>query len=186
MCFLLSPSLRSVATLAQKSAVQPRSSQLHASQALCQKNITCGTTEGLINDANLKSLCLRKDLRFPPTLVLRNTRPVGRQVLKNLCNMLIIRTLHLPSVTGYVLWSRIPCSCWSLSFFWLTLLQPPSYCSSHFGFLLGCFLPLCLFFLYHCFSRSLLALMWCWVKILGEHHLLVPMPCGTLLLWQTL
>ncbi|WOG85697.1 hypothetical protein DCAR_0104888 [Daucus carota subsp. sativus] len=70
---------RSVATLAQKSAVQPRSSQLHASQALCQKNITCGTTEGLINDANLKSLCLRKDLRFPPTLVLRNTRPVGRQ-----------------------------------------------------------------------------------------------------------
>ncbi|KAL8107077.1 uncharacterized protein LOC141670433 [Apium graveolens] len=69
-----SPSSRNVATL-----VQPQSSQLHVSHALCQKKITCGTNGGLINDATLKSLDLRKDCLFSPSLLLQTTRPVDRQ-----------------------------------------------------------------------------------------------------------
>ncbi|KAK1367713.1 MraZ [Heracleum sosnowskyi] len=74
-----SPSSRNVATLVQKNLAQPQSSQLHVSHALCQKKISFGTNGGIINDSTLKSLDFRKDFLFPPSLLLHNTRPVGRQ-----------------------------------------------------------------------------------------------------------
>lgn len=102
MFFLLSPSSRNVATL-----VQPQSSQLHVSHALCRKKITCGTNGGLITDATLKSLDLRKDFLFPPSLLLHNTRPVGRQVLqisatcKLLEHFIFIYQMAMYYVSGY-------------------------------------------------------------------------------------
>lgn len=82
ICFLLSPSSRKVATFVQKSLLQPQASQLYMSHALCRKKITGGTNGGLINDATLKSLDVRKDFLFPLSLLFHNTRPVGRQVLE--------------------------------------------------------------------------------------------------------
>lgn len=156
ICFLLSPSSRKVATFVQKSLMQPQASQLYMSHALCRKKITGGTNGGLINEATLKSLDVRRDFLFPLSLLFHNTRPVGQQVLKicTTCKLIIIYIF----VDGLdALCFRTPCSCCSLSFFWQTFLLPSSYYFSHFGFLLRHFLLFCLFYLYHCFSRSLLA-----------------------------
>lgn len=48
--------------------------------ALSIKKITGGINGGLINDATLRSLDFRRDYLFPLSLLLHNSRPVGRQV----------------------------------------------------------------------------------------------------------
>lgn len=60
----------------------------NTSTLLSLKKITGGFNGGLINETTLKSLSYRKDFLFPFSLLLINTRPVGRQVLK-CCDMLI-------------------------------------------------------------------------------------------------
>jgi len=52
------------------------------SNSLSLKRITGGINGGLINDATLKSLDFKRDFLFPLSLLLCNTRPVGRQVVK--------------------------------------------------------------------------------------------------------
>lgn len=54
----------------------------YMSNSLSLKRITGGINGGLINDATLRSLDFKRDLLFPLSLLLCNTRPVGRQVIK--------------------------------------------------------------------------------------------------------
>lgn len=77
------PSSSKVSSSVQKSFKQLQQSQPYMSHALCLKKITGGTNGGLINDATLKSLDVRRDFLFPLSLLLHNIRPVGRQVLRD-------------------------------------------------------------------------------------------------------
>lgn len=70
---------RKVATIAQKTLKQPLLSHPCTSYALSRKRFTGGVNGGLINDTTLKSLDFRRDYLFPFSLLLQNTRPVGRQ-----------------------------------------------------------------------------------------------------------
>jgi hypothetical protein len=54
----------------------------YMSNSLSLKRITGGINGGLINDATLRSLDFKRDFLFPLSLLLCNTRPVGRQVVK--------------------------------------------------------------------------------------------------------
>lgn len=47
---------------------------------LARKRINGGINGGLINEISLESLEYRRDMLFPFSLLLNNTRPVGRQV----------------------------------------------------------------------------------------------------------
>ncbi|KAJ6933049.1 hypothetical protein NC651_008463 [Populus alba x Populus x berolinensis] len=55
--------------------------QPYLSQALSRKKMTGGINGGLLNEATLKSLDFKRDFLFPLSLLLHNTRPVGREVL---------------------------------------------------------------------------------------------------------
>lgn len=55
----------------------------YMSNSVSLKRITGGINGGLINDATLKSLDFKRDLLFPLSLLLCNTRPVGRQVVNS-------------------------------------------------------------------------------------------------------
>ncbi|KAK4389902.1 hypothetical protein Sango_2327200 [Sesamum angolense] len=54
-------------------------SQAYTSHVLSRKKVTGGFNGGVINEATLKSLGYKRDFLFPFSLLLRNTRPVGRQ-----------------------------------------------------------------------------------------------------------
>lgn len=64
-----------------KNQKQPQQSWPYSSHALPLKRITGGINGGLINDATLSSLEVKRDILFPVSLLLRNTRPIGREVL---------------------------------------------------------------------------------------------------------
>lgn len=66
----------------QKTLKQPLLSHPCTSYALSRKRFTGGVNSGLINDTTLKSLDFRRDYLFPFSLMLQNTRPVGRQVIR--------------------------------------------------------------------------------------------------------
>lgn len=51
------------------------------SQLLSRKKMTGGINGGVISDATLTSLEYKRDFLFPFSLLLHNTRPVGRQVI---------------------------------------------------------------------------------------------------------
>ncbi|KAG6414213.1 hypothetical protein SASPL_126931 [Salvia splendens] len=74
-----SSSFRNFTAGAQKSAKHSEESQAYTSSLLHRKKITKGFNEGIINEATLKSLSYKRDLFFPFSLLLLNTRPVGRQ-----------------------------------------------------------------------------------------------------------
>ncbi|XP_051114484.1 uncharacterized protein LOC127240078 [Andrographis paniculata] len=61
------------------SAKQADESQGNTSHLLTRKKITGGFNGGIINEATLKFLSYKKDFLFPLSLLLLNTRPVGRQ-----------------------------------------------------------------------------------------------------------
>lgn len=82
MFFFLHLYSRKDTAVARKSLKQLQKSQPHTSHALSRKRITGGINGGLINDATLKSLDFRRDFLFPFSLLLHNTGPVGRQVLR--------------------------------------------------------------------------------------------------------
>lgn len=88
----------------QNRADHAEESQVHTSSLLPSKKITKGFNGGIINEATLKSLGYKRDFLFPFSLLLLNTRPVGRQVLQ-VCNMLLSLTFTLwhllASVSGY-------------------------------------------------------------------------------------
>ncbi|XP_075505715.1 uncharacterized protein LOC142542775 isoform X2 [Primulina tabacum] len=54
-------------------------SQVYTSHLLSRKKITGGFNGGVINEASLKSLVYKRDYLYPFSLLLLNTRPVGRQ-----------------------------------------------------------------------------------------------------------
>ncbi|XP_052209354.1 uncharacterized protein LOC127812869 isoform X2 [Diospyros lotus] len=87
--------------------------QLHQSQytshGLTRKRISGGINGGVINDATVKSLDVRRDLLFPLSLLLQNTRPVGHEdTLQLLISILLLADL---SVTFLTL----------LEFYWISL-----------------------------------------------------------------
>ena len=97
-------SFRNFTAGAQKSAKHSEESQAYTSSLLLRKKITKGFNEGIINEATLKSLSYKRDLFFPFSLLLLNTRPVGRQVLQ-VCGMFVSTMFTLwhllTSVSGY-------------------------------------------------------------------------------------
>jgi hypothetical protein len=96
-------------TFIQKSLKQPQQSQPYTSHALCRRRITGGNNGGIINDATLKSLEFKRDYLFPFSLLLHNTRPVGRQ--DNLQLLISVMLLADLAVTLLVL----------LEFYWIAL-----------------------------------------------------------------
>lgn len=135
--------------MAQKSLKQPQQSHAYPSQALSRKRITGGINGGLINDTTLKSLEFKRDYLFPFSLLLHNTRPVGRQVLVFSSLYWFDSYPHL--ILGYSLRFRTPYSFLSLSCSWQTFVSPSLCCFCFTGYLLELFLLYFLSFLYHCF-----------------------------------
>ncbi|KAL6959045.1 hypothetical protein U1Q18_048578, partial [Sarracenia purpurea var. burkii] len=81
----------------------------YTSHALSRKRTSGGINGGLINDATVKSLDIRKDFLYPLSLLLHNTRPVG---LEDTLQLLIsIMLLADCSVTLLTL----------LQFYWVSL-----------------------------------------------------------------
>nr|XP_023923290.1 uncharacterized protein LOC112034708 isoform X2 [Quercus suber] len=81
----------------------------HTSQAFSLKRITRGINGGLINDVTLRSLDFKRDFLFPLSLLLHNTRPVGRQdSLQLLITVMLLSDL---SVTLLML----------LQFYWISI-----------------------------------------------------------------
>ncbi|CAI8589076.1 unnamed protein product [Vicia faba] len=77
--------------------------------SLSLKRITGGINGGLINDATLRSLDFKRDYLFPLSLLLCNTRPVGRQdTVQLLISLMLLADL---SVTLLML----------LQFYWISL-----------------------------------------------------------------
>lgn len=72
---------RTHAAFARTTFKQSQQSLPSIGHALSIKKITGGINGGLINDATLKSLEFRRDFLFPLSLILHNTRPIGRQVV---------------------------------------------------------------------------------------------------------
>ncbi|XP_075101419.1 uncharacterized protein LOC107787423 [Nicotiana tabacum] len=91
---------RNVATIVRRSLRQPLESQQCASHALSRKKITGGMNGGLINDTTVKSLDVRRDYLFPFSLLLHNTRPVGRQdTVQLLITILLLADLFVTLLT---------------------------------------------------------------------------------------
>ncbi|MBA0709693.1 hypothetical protein Golax_024716, partial [Gossypium laxum] len=81
----------------------------YPSHALSRKKITGGINGGLINDATLRSLEFKRDFLFPLSLLLHNTRPVGRQdSLQLLITMMLLADLSVTLLT-------------LLQFYWISL-----------------------------------------------------------------
>lgn len=87
-------SFRNFTAGAEKSAKHPEESQVYTSSLLSRKKITKGFNGGIINKVTLKSLDYKRDFLFPFSLLLLNTRPVGRQVLQ-VCDMFVNTTFIL-------------------------------------------------------------------------------------------
>ncbi|XP_057449726.1 uncharacterized protein LOC130740994 isoform X1 [Lotus japonicus] len=93
----------------RKNLKQLQHSRPYMSNPLSLKKITGGINGGLINDATLKSLDFKRDLLFPLSLLLCNTRPVGRQdTVQLLITLMLLADL---SVTLLML----------LQFYWISL-----------------------------------------------------------------
>ncbi|KAK9094924.1 hypothetical protein Scep_026393 [Stephania cephalantha] len=94
--------------IAQKSLPHLQQSLTYTSCALSHKR-SSGVNGGIISDATLKSLEYRRDILFPFSLLLHNTRPVGRQdTLQLLISIMLLGDL---AVTLLAL----------LQFYWISL-----------------------------------------------------------------
>ncbi|XP_028079386.1 uncharacterized protein LOC114281136 isoform X3 [Camellia sinensis] len=99
---------RKAATSALKSLEQLQQSQ-YTSNALSRKRISGGINGGLINDATVKSLDVRRDFLFPFSRLLHNTRPVGREdTLQLLISIMLLADLSVTLLT-------------LLQFYWMSL-----------------------------------------------------------------
>ncbi|XP_027360081.1 uncharacterized protein LOC113868583 [Abrus precatorius] len=93
----------------RKNLKQLQHSWPYTSNSLSLKRITGGINGGLINDATLRSLDFKRDFLFPLSLLLCNTRPVGRQdTVQLLITLMLLADL---SVTLLML----------LQFYWISL-----------------------------------------------------------------
>ncbi|XP_011032014.1 PREDICTED: uncharacterized protein LOC105130969 isoform X3 [Populus euphratica] len=81
----------------------------YLSQALSRKKMTGGINGGLLNEATLKSLDFKRDFLFPLSLLLHNTRPVGRQdTLQLFITIMLLADLSVTLLT-------------LLQFYWISL-----------------------------------------------------------------
>ncbi|XP_062073787.1 uncharacterized protein LOC133778004 [Humulus lupulus] len=88
---------------------QSQQSLPYIGHALAIKKITGGINGGLINDATVRSLDFRRDFLFPLSLILHNTRPVGRQeTLQLLITAMLLTDLFVTLLT-------------LLQFYWISL-----------------------------------------------------------------
>ncbi|KAL6008549.1 hypothetical protein ACLOJK_034062 [Asimina triloba] len=71
--------LRKNTATAHKNVKLLQQSQPYTNHVLSRKRITGGINGGVINDATLPSLEYKRDLLFPFSLLLHNTRPIGFQ-----------------------------------------------------------------------------------------------------------
>ncbi|XP_021813378.1 uncharacterized protein LOC110756280 isoform X1 [Prunus avium] len=100
---------RSNAACTRKCSKQMQQSWPFVGHALSVKRITGGINGGLINLTTLRSLDYKRDFLFPLSLLLHNTRPVGRQdTLLLLISFMLLADL---SVTILML----------LEFYWISL-----------------------------------------------------------------
>ncbi|KAL0748737.1 hypothetical protein Bca101_030739 [Brassica carinata] len=91
------------------SLIELQQNLIQPGHGLSRKRINGGINGGLINEISIQSLEYRKDLLYPFSLLLNNTRPVGRQnTLLRLISILLLADL---SVTILAL----------LQFYWLAL-----------------------------------------------------------------
>ncbi|CAA7026215.1 unnamed protein product [Microthlaspi erraticum] len=92
-----------------KSLIELQQNLIQPGHGLSRKRINGGINGGLINEISLESLQYRRDILFPFSLLLNNTRPVGRQdTLVRLISILLLADL---SVTLLAL----------LQFYWLAI-----------------------------------------------------------------
>ncbi|EXC26737.1 hypothetical protein L484_023351 [Morus notabilis] len=88
---------------------QSHQSLPYIGHALSIKKITGGINGGLINDTTLRSLDFRRDYLFPISLILHNSRPVGRQeILQLLITVMLLADLFVTLLT-------------LLQFYWVSL-----------------------------------------------------------------
>ncbi|KAM5573238.1 hypothetical protein ABKV19_012995 [Rosa sericea] len=100
---------RSNSACARKCLKQMQQSWPYAGHALSIKRITGGINGGLINHTTLRSMEYKKDFLFPLSLLLNNTRPIGRQdTLLLLISVMLLADL---SVTLLML----------LQYYWISL-----------------------------------------------------------------
>lgn len=94
---------------ARKNVQQLQQTLLNNSQASHHKKITGGMNGGIINETTLKSLDYRRDIFFPFSLLLRNTRPVGfQETVQLLISIMLIGDLAITLLT-------------LLQFYWVSL-----------------------------------------------------------------
>ncbi|KAK6935053.1 hypothetical protein RJ641_035208 [Dillenia turbinata] len=101
--------LRTSTSVIQKGGLQKQQSMPYGSHSLSRKKLTGGINGGIINEATLMSLDFRRDLFFPVSLLLRNTRPVGRkETLQFLISIMLLADLSVTLLT-------------LVQFYWLSL-----------------------------------------------------------------
>ncbi|PIN13491.1 hypothetical protein CDL12_13887 [Handroanthus impetiginosus] len=94
---------RSFASVAQNSV--KHENQVYASNVLARKKITGGLNGGVINEATLKSLGYKRDFLFPFSLLLLNTRPVGRQdTIQLLITIMLLADLFVTLLMLFLLY----------------------------------------------------------------------------------
>ncbi|GMJ12451.1 hypothetical protein like AT5G47020 [Hibiscus trionum] len=92
-----------------RNSKQLQQSWPYPTHALSRKKFTGGINGGLINDATLRSLEFKRDFLFPFSLLLHNTRPVGRQdSLQLLITTMLLADLAVTLLT-------------LLQFYWISL-----------------------------------------------------------------
>ncbi|PON48406.1 MraZ [Trema orientale] len=100
---------RNNAAFARTTFKQSQQSLPYVGHALSIKKITGGINGGLINETTLKSLDFRRDFLFPVSLIVHNTRPVGRQeTLQLLITVMLLTDLSVTLLT-------------LLQFYWISL-----------------------------------------------------------------
>ncbi|KAL3598723.1 hypothetical protein D5086_006641 [Populus alba] len=102
-------SARNNASCTSRSLKQLQQEQPYLSQALSRKKMTGGINGGLLNEATLKSLDFKRDFLFPLSLLLHNTRPVGREdTLQLFITIMLLADLSVTLLT-------------LLQFYWISL-----------------------------------------------------------------
>ncbi|PIA31063.1 hypothetical protein AQUCO_05300111v1 [Aquilegia coerulea] len=92
--------LRINLSLACNNIQQLQQNLSYNTHALSHKKLTGGINGGIINDATLKSLDYRRDILFPFSLFLDNTRPIGLQdTLQLLISMMLLGDLAITLLT---------------------------------------------------------------------------------------
>ncbi|CAK7356223.1 unnamed protein product [Dovyalis caffra] len=100
---------RNNASCTSRSFKQLQHERPYLSQALSRKKMTGGINGGLLNETTLKSLDFKRDFLFPLSLLLHNTRPVGRQdTLQLFITIMLLADLSVTLLT-------------LLQFYWISL-----------------------------------------------------------------